>query len=213
MELYMAAVSLPKRGRYLPLHKHHLQTQMTWTARDREDYFALLETVETLYKKGPAGLGIPRPLLEALWVEDLTVTEATNRILPYFLQCDSHRHNKVAPLHAKRDRVEVLGMAGLPPDQNGLRFAVIGKGVERLALLPWVLEAVTKDTQEEFTADDLDTLEGRSNPSLVRIISLAEKPVTSQGFAKIVAVPAEAIVNLSRTHKGEFIREVPRVWA
>lgn len=203
MLLYLTALSLPKRGTYIALHRHRSEQRMRWTETDRANYLDFLSRVEQLYRDGPAGLQMPRPLLEAVYDSSLTAQQATNRILPYYLACPKGSVDRSFLLAPPKGDLEVLGLAGTTEEPHGLRFVVIAKGADRLKLKPSYLEK----------ADLLDSIEGRSSLDLVRLVAEADEEPAESGTAKIVAVPAEVNVQLSRNARGEFVKEVSRVWS
>lgn len=212
MIFHMVALSLPVRGYYLPLHKHESANLCTWTQQDREDYFRALEQIEALYTAGPSAIATTEDR-SALYDPELSPQDAIRRVLPYYITCFSSNKKRIKYPQLQRNDVTVLGPAGREDEDFGLRLAVIGKGCARLELLPWVYEEVSRVRGTPFTEEEAQTLEGRSDRNLVQVVSQADQPITSEGFAKIVAIPIEAAVRLSRTHRGEFISEIPRVWA
>ncbi|MDG9928771.1 MULTISPECIES: hypothetical protein [unclassified Pseudomonas] len=213
MIFHMVALSLPVDGYYFTLHKHLTAAGCSWTEADREAYPKMLEHIESLYTTGPAAARFRRDDLEALYDPNLTPQEALRKVLPHYITCTSANKKRITFPHRDRNCVEVLGPAGRPDEPFGLRLAVIAKGCGKLDLMPWVLEEAGRQRGTPFTEDEIQTLEGRSDRTLVEVISKAQEPITAEGFAKIVAVPAEASVRLTRTHRGEFISEVPRVWS
>lgn len=212
MIFHMVALSLPVDGFYLPLHKHESAHLCRWTESDRSDYARVVSQIEALYTSGPGSL-VAREDLEALYDESLSPQDASRRVLPYYITCFSSNKKRIKYPHIKRNDVEIVAPAGRLDEEFGLRLAVIGKGCPELKLTPWVYEEVTRRKGTPFTEEEAKTLEGRSDRDLVEVVATALEPSTLQGFAKIVAVPAEANVRLSRTHRGEFISEIPKVWA
>ena len=213
MLFHMVALSLPVEGYYLPLHKHESAQMCRWTLQDREAFSRVVEQIEALYTSGPTTSLSTREDIEAIYDETLTPQEAARRILPFYITCTSTNKKRIRYPHRTRNDVEVVAPAGTLDEEHGLRLAVIGKGCATLNLLPWVLEEVSKIKGQAFTEEEAQTLEGRSDRTLVEVIARATQPVTAEGFAKIVAIPREAQVRLSRTHRGEFISEIPKVWA
>lgn len=213
MIFHMVALSLPVEGYYLPLHKHESAHLCKWTAQDREDFTRIVSQIEALYEAGPGKAVVNREDLEALYDETLTPQEASRRVLPYYITCSSSNKKRIRFPHRTRNDVTIVGPAATPEEGNGLRLAVIGKGCAKLSLLPWVLDEVSRLSGTLYTEEIAQTLEGRSDRNLVDVVANSRQPVTAEGFAKIVAVPAEVQVRLSRTHRGEFISEIPRVWA
>lgn len=213
MIFHMVALSLPVDGFFLPLHKHGSAELCKWTAQDRDDYIRVVEQVEAMYTAGPGEAMVSRDDLEALYNPKLSPQDAARRILPYYITCYSTNKKRIKYPHIDRNDVQILAPAGREDEEFGLRLAVIGKHCARLELLPWVFEEVSNARGTQFTEEEAQTLEGRSDRFLVQAVAQADRPVTSEGTAKIVAVPAEINVRLTRTHRGEFISEVPRVWA
>lgn len=211
--LYLTALSLPRRRTYIILHRHKSQFRMGWTDADRTNYLDFLRRIEQLYTSGPAGLSFPRQLLEAVYDKSLSATQATNRVLPYYLACPKELVDRSFLLTAPPSEVDDLGLAGTASEAHGLRFVVIGKGTDKLQLSEETVQRATDLRGAPFTRDELSTIQGRSDLALVRAVSESDKEVAITGSAKIVAVPAEADVVLSRNASGEFVREVARVWA
>ncbi|MBU0563309.1 MAG: hypothetical protein KJ890_07285 [Gammaproteobacteria bacterium] len=211
--LYLTALSLPRRGTYIALHTHKSPARLHWAGADRDNYLDFLTRIEKLYSNGPAGLGLPRPLLEAVYDSSLTPLQATNRILPLYLTCPPGSVDRSYLLSPAPSDVEILGIAGGPGEPHGLRLAVIAKGADRLQLKRSVLDRAADIRGSEFSTEELSTIEGRSAQEIVRAVSEADDEAAELGAAKIVAIPAEAKVVLARNAKGEFVREVARTWA
>lgn len=205
MLLYLTALSLPKPGTFIALHRHKSEVRMRWTEADRVNYLDFLARVEQLYRKGPAGLNLPRPLLDAVYDSELTASMATNRILPYYLACSKGSLDRSFLISPERHDIEMIRLAGTEDEPNGLRFVVIGRNCDQLKLKPQIIAAAGSAPG--------DTLESRSNHALVKAVSEAQDEPACEGCAKIVAVPAEANVTLARDKRGEFVREVARIWA
>jgi len=210
--LYLTALSLPRRGTYIALHTHKSPARLHWAGADRDNYLDFLARIEKLYSNGPAGLGLPRPLLEAVYDSSLTPLQATNRIIPLYLTCPPGSVDRSYLLSPPPSEVEILGIAGGPEEPHGLRLAVIVKDADHLRLKQEVLDKAGDLRGTPFTAEELATIEGRSAPELVRVVSDANEEAAESGVAKIVAIPAEAKVALARNAKGEFVREVARTW-
>ncbi len=211
--LYLTALSLPRRGAYISLHTHKSPARLHWAAADRDNYLDFLVRMEKLYSNGPAGLGLPRPLLEAVYDSSLTPLQATNRIIPLYMTCPPGSVDRSFLLSPPPSEVEILGVAGTLGEPHGLRLAVIAKGADHLRLKKEVLDRANSLRGTPFSAEELTTIEGRSAPELVRAVSDADEEAAEAGAAKIVAIPAEVKVALARNAKGEFVREVARTWA
>jgi hypothetical protein len=213
MHFYIVAFSLPRAGYYMTIHKHETPDLCKWTADDRDTFTRIRDQVERLYTQGPAGLPMNRMELDILYVPGIEPAEAVKRILPYYLKCYSANKRRIVYPHKDVNEIEVLGPAGTEEEDFGLRLAVIGKGVHTLHFQPWVLQQVSELRGTPFTAAESQTLEGRSDRTLVEVVARATQPVADEGFAKIVAIPKECSVRLSRRGYGEFISEIPKVWA
>lgn len=213
MIFHMVALSLPVEGFYLPLHKHGSEQICKWTAQDRDDYVRVVTQIESLYAAGPETALVGRDDLEALYDPSLSPQDAARRVLPYYITCFSSNKKRIKYPHKTRNDVVVIDHAGRQDEESGLRLAVLGKGCAKLQLQSWVFEEVSIVRGTQFTEEESQTLEGRSDRTLVQVVAQATKPVTTEGTAKVVAIPAEANVRLTRTHRGEFISEIPRVWS
>lgn len=213
MLIYLTSISLPRLGKFVTLHKHKSERRLRWTEADRIDYLGFRDRVEQLYESGPAGLILPRPLLEAVYDESLSAQRALNRILPYHLVCDSESVSGAYMPGQSTGDFEVLRLAGTADEPFGIRHVVIAKGASHLHLKEGVLATAAQTRGEPFSEEELATIDGRSDPALVMAVSNSAEEAAEEGTAKIVAVPAEVDVSLSRNARGEFVREIARVWA
>ena len=213
MQFFVLALSLPRKGHFFTLHKHESRSALTWTPKDRDAYLNFVQGIEMLYQNdAPTNEKLNLRELHLMYVEGLDSTQAVNRVLPYFLTCNSSNRKRINTPNVTDNDVEIISLAGTADTLAGLRYCVIAKGAANLNLLPWVYEEVSARRGSEFTSEEAATLEGRSDPILVQVISQADRPVTSEGFAKIVTPPADANVRLTRNHRGEFISEIARSW-
>lgn len=200
MRYRMVVVSLPRDNYYLCLHKHGKKELCFWKEEDRENFLRIREQIRTLYENGPIGTSFSRPEAELLYDPSLTPDQAVNRILPFYAEATPLNQKRVYYIERKADDVEIIAPAGTADEKGGLRLVVASK-LGRLELPAHTLEAVGDL--------DLDTLEGRSDRSLVAKIS---RDVTVRDI-KILAIPAERRVKLSTSAEGEFVTEIPEVWA
>lgn len=213
MQFYIVALSLPREGYYMTLHKHETPQLCKWTEADKETFLRIREQIQRLYEKGPSGLQMNRDDVEVLYDEKLTPQQASQRILPYYISCTSANKKRITYPHAQQNSIEVLGPAGTEDEDHGVRLVVIGKGVQKLSLQPWVFERVSTLRGTPFTEEEFQTLEGRSDRTLVRVLAEADQPTTLDGTAKTVVVPRDAKVRLTRRHTGEYVAQIPEIWA
>lgn len=212
MHFYIVALSLPRDGYFMTIHKHATPDICKWTASDRDTFLRIREQIQKLYESGPADIAINRTELEVLYVQGMLPQEAACRVLPYYIKCYSANKRRIVYPHISTNEVEILGPAGTENEEFGLRLAVIGKGVQTLHLQPWVLQKVSELRGAPFSEAEAQTLEGRCDRTLVEVVARATQPVTKQGTAKIVVVPREYSVRLTRNHADEFISEIPLTW-
>ena len=199
MRYHMVVLSMPRKGLYLILHKHEKQNLCKWSATDAEETLRVRSQIESLYRAGPLSSHFSRPEVDLLYDPALTADQAVSRVLPYFMEATPPPTRAVYYLDAKLADAEVIGTAG----DEDLRFMVIAKGVGSLSIRPDILEAAG--------SPDLKTLEGRSSRALAELVAWHESPCL-QGSAKVLAVPADRRVVISRDADGELVREVPEVW-
>lgn len=213
MKFHIVALSLPRDDVYMTIHKHEKPEHCVWKESDRVAFEHFRNIVHQLYEQGPSGLPINRIALEALYKEGLTAQEAVNRVIPYYITCMSLNQRRIEFPQTRINEVEIVGPAGTEQEEHGCRLVAIAKGAERLRLKPWVLDKVSEMRETPFTEEEAQTLEGRSDRTLIRVVSRSEEPCTEEGTLKIVSIPKEVSVRLSRTARGEFVSEIPRVWS
>ncbi len=204
MRYHMVAVSLPRKGHYLCLHKHKRAEQCRWTEADRETFIRIREQIQALYETGPISTGFNRSEVEMLYDNSLTSLQAVNRILPYYLGATLPNQKCADYIEAKESDIEIIGPAGTEGESSGIRLVTVSKGAQLLEIAAEVLEAAG--------APDLSTLEGRSSRKLAEVVAWSEHPVTLSGKAKVLAVPAELHVKVSRAGRSEFVTEIPKIW-
>lgn len=214
MQYFIVGISLPREGYFAAIRKHTSQARLVWTEKDRESYFTFRTHLEQLYNQPSAGaLNFRRSDYHALYNEQLDAQTALNRVLPFFVTGYADSHDAIQLPSWTHNSAEILAPCGRTDVAFGVRHVVIGKGVGRLEFQPWVLQAVSERRGSDFTAEEAATLEGRSDPHLIDVVAFADKPVATEGVARIVALPAETNVRLSRNHRGEFVSEIPRIWS
>lgn len=205
MRYHMVALSLPRKGYYLCLHKHGRRELCQWTEQDRETLTRVRKQIEALYTAGPVGTPFSRPEVELLYVEGVTPDQAVSRVLPYFLEATPPNQKRVYYLNEKESDVEVLGHAGDAPEKPGIRIITVAKNASKFSPSPAVLKLLD--------GADLNTLEGRSSRLLAEAAAWSESPPVTEGITKNLVVPAERRVKLSRMGRDEVVTEIPEVWA
>lgn len=205
MRYHMVVLSMPRKGIYLCLHKHGRPELCKWTAEDRDSFMRVRDQIQALYEAGPVGTVFSRPEVELLHVPGLTPAQAVARVLPYYAEATPPNQKRVYYIDAKESDVEIIGDAGTEGEANGVRTMIISKGSQNLNLIPPVLDAAGNP--------DISTVEGRASRRLAEIVGWHEGPCTTEGNAKLVVIPGDRKVRVSRTHQGEFVTEIPEVWA
>lgn len=213
MQYFAVALSLPVSGHFVALHKHVDESLCKWTEGDRDTFFRMREQIRMLYQGGPIKIPTPRRTLDAVYDPELTPEQAVMRVQPYYIQFNSGIRKQMAYPSVNEHDVEVLRSAGRPDEPFGIRIAALVKGAQTLKLSPWAAEEIIRRGGPDLSSVDMDSLDIRCNPVLVKVVSWSTKPCVTEGEAKIVPFPAEPEVSLSRNRQGEFIREVPRTWA
>lgn len=199
MRYHMVALSMPRKGIYLVLHKHGKPQLCKWTASDLAATLRIRDQIASLYEAGPLSSQFSRPEVDLLYDPALTPDQAMSRVLPYFVDATPPPTREVYYFDAKLSDAEVVGPAG----EEDLRFVVVARGAKTLHLHPTLLEAAGNP--------DLKTLDGRSSRRLAELVAWHESPCL-QGSVKVLAVPANRNVVISHDSNGEFVTEVPEVW-
>lgn len=204
MRYHMVALSLPRKGYYLCLHKHGRKELCQWTEQDRESLSRVRSQIEALYTAGPVGTSFSRPEVELLYDASVTPDQAVSRVLPYYLEATPPNQKRVYYISAKEADVEVLGPAGTEDEKFGVRIVTVVRDANRFSPSSAVLEAVSNL--------DLNTLEGRSSRILAEVAAWSEGPAVTEGNTKNLVVPAEKRTTLSRRGRDEVVTEIPEVW-
>lgn len=205
MRYHMVALSLPREGYYLCLHKHGRRELCQWTEQDRDTLSRVRKQIEALYTAGPVGTPFSRPEVELLYIDGITPDQAVSRVLPYFLEATPPNQKRVYYLNAKESDVEVIGPAGVDGDKPGVRIITVAKNAGKFSPSPSLLQAID--------GADLDTLEGRSSRLLAEAAAWSKAAPVTEGSTKNLVVPVERRVKLSRMGRDEVVTEIPEVWA
>ena len=214
MFFYVTALSLPVKGRFIVLHKHQSESQLSWTASDRESYLSFLSRVDALYREGSTRATFHPGDLGAIYDPDLEPIEATNRILPFFVRCYApNGRTRLSLLSEAVNQVEIIKACGRDDKNTGVRLCVIAKAASRLELSDEGLKRVSELAGKPLDSAYFDTLEGRSDPSLIALISGSYRDYVKSGIPKIVAIPLHEEVRLTRNHRGEFVSQIPKTWS
>lgn len=138
-------------------------------------------------------------------VQELDSESATIKVLPYYATI-KHPTGRVSTLYRIKGReVKIRKPAGTEKEPNGLTIAAIRKSTGKAK---WRKEFVKECKSLGF--EDLDSLETRSNREFLKLLSTYNKLPCDH--LKLVAVPAELEVRLTKNRHGEYIQEVGRVW-
>lgn len=205
MRYHMVALSLPRKGYYLCLHKHERSELCQWTEQDRETLIRVRCQIEALYTAGPVATPFSRPEVELLYDASITTDQAVSRVLPYYLEATPPNQKRVYYISAKEADVEVVGPAGTEDEKFGVRIVTVARDASRFTLSADVLEVIGNL--------DLATLEGRSSRLLAEVAAWSEGPAVTEGNTKNLVVPAERRTTLSRLGRDEVVTEIPEVWA
>lgn len=189
VKVYMTVASLPSEGIYYVLEKFIKPEKQGWSRVARQEYCSVLEQIAS----------------GAVQFDGISPYLASTRVLPYFMEM-SHPTGKlkrvidVAHVHGV-----ITGPAGTDPGPDAVRLCVIGKEGGKVK---WTPELMAK-LPGGFT--DIDTLDARSSRDFLEAVASCERP--AMGEIKLVAVPLDEHVRLTRNLRGEYVTQVPKVWA
>jgi len=186
IEYFAVAVTTALPGHYLALHLHRYIDRVAWTPADTEAFLRLQDMPERL-------------LMNEAGVDEWV---ALARTTPVLIRLWTHRIVKNVTLIGPGYSPDVISRLG----ESQIRRALIAKGVDTLQLTP---EAAA----HAGCSETLKTLDQRGDLDVIDKLAWYEGKVTTEGSWKVVSFPANLDVRLSRNANGEFIREVPRVWA
>lgn len=204
MLYHMIVLSLPRKNLYLCLHKHEKADRCSWTKADRDTLFRVREQILALYQQGPVASRLSRAEVDLLHDSALTPLQAYNRVLPYYATADLANEKNTNYIDGEASDLEVIGPAGTSDDPAGVLLIPIAKGARDLQLSAGALYSAGNP--------DISTTEGRAERRLSEVIAWWEGPCTLAGEVKILAIPSERAVQLSRTRAGEAVAEVPEMW-
>lgn len=205
MRYHMVALSLPRKGYYLCLHKHGRSELCQWTSLDRDALMRFRAQLEALYTAGPVATPFSRPEVELLYDQNLTPDQAVSRVLPYYMEATPTNQKRAYYISAKEADATVTGPAGTEVEKFGVRIVTVVKNASRFSPSDELRKAVGNL--------DLSGLEGRSSRLLAEAAAWTSGPAVTEGNTKNLVVPAERHTMLSRMGRDEVVTEIPEVWA
>jgi len=198
-KLYTVAVALPKPGHYLCLSRYEKKKNCLWNAADMARFTALQERMRRIYSS-EAPTDEP-----SYYVPGIDPEQAVARLLPVYLTVSFSGSRPPLIVNAKDNVLDVEEPAGVE-GQHGLILTLISKEPGKLAATEELLEALGIP---EF----LDDLDFRSDREVLAAVAACEKPF--KGKFKVVTIPAQLSgrLRLTANSRGEYVTEVPEVWA
>lgn len=184
VHLYTILVKVPGESSVFILHNSHAEETTKWNPEVR-DRFLLLR--------------------DAMLRESADPNLASLGILPYYARV-AHPTGRIKTLyHPRPGDITILRPAGTPEEPGGLRLCLIHKepGHPRWKNDFWI--------ETDYTRKQLDSIEIRSNREFLRQVAERKEPPADN--LKVVAVPGDADVRLTKNSQGEYISENPRTWA
>lgn len=201
--VYTLAVSLPTPGFYLSVQNSFAERNREWGEAELEKFLSLRESVAETYalKDGHPDKVPP------LYVSGVSVDQAVARMIPLALDV-SYSHKRPGNLISEKGyHLNVVGHVAGRKEKGGVLLTLISKEPGTLQPTPELQTLI----EPILRGRDFNTLEMRSSRAIIAAASSLDRPF--EGAFRLVAVPANRTVRLTRNSQGEYITEVPEVWA
>lgn len=182
-KMYIIAATLPHPGRYITLKGYRNESLRKWD-KDVQDLYT------NLLKNLAEGKGTP---------EGMTPLQATLKTLPYFIDLSVERVSVPKEFSEEDSVVDIVGIPEnlvILPISKGPRFP------------EWTQEFLD---ELGMTSEQLQEMKVRSSRAFLE--RLARHPNPCSTPLKLITIPLGIEVKLSHNLRGEFVREVPRIWA
>lgn len=182
-KIYTFAASLPYPGRYLTLRGYRNVDLRRWTSDVHHLY-------ETLLSNLAGGRWTP---------EGMTPLQATLKTLPYIVDISTERLSIPKEFSEESCVVDIVGVPESP------LILPISKGPR---VPEWNQEFLN---EIGLTTEQLADIKVRSSRAFLE--QLSRHPLPCHTPLKLITVPEGITVKLTHNLRGEYVREVPRVWA
>lgn len=203
MKIHTIAVSLPQPGYYIHIARLMNPALRVWGRDQLNTFLALRESVANIYMQKD---GHPDKIAP-LYIEGISADQAVSRMIPVALDVN-YSHKKPGTIVNRVDHdLEVIGHIGGKRDKDGIRLTLISKEPGTLEPTPELQELI----EPILNGRDFHTLEARSNRDVIAAAATLDHPF--RGAFRLVAVPLDRKVRLTRNSQGEYVTEVPEVWA
>lgn len=202
--MFVVCTSMPKPGTFSclkVLKNRPTDPGLGWDAEMTSVAEDLRQMVKILYSRGPGAAKLTAQEVDAIYEGGLDPEQAASRVLPYLIEVS--KMNRPYRSFVTSTTADILSVE---PAGEGFVRAVTLSRPNRLALQQWVVDELKIDPAT------LDTMESRSRRDLAQLVAFSDTPVTTEGTARVILVPANVNAVVTRSGQGEFVREVPRVW-
>lgn len=201
--VYTLAVSLPTPGFYLSVQNSYAEQNRKWGEAELEKFLSLRESVAEVYslKDGHPDKVPP------LYVPGISADQAVARMLPVILDVHYTHKRPGNLISAEGYHLKLVGHVAGRKEKGGVLLSLISKEPGTLEPTPELLELI----DPILRGRDFNTIEMRSNRDIISAAARLDNPFV--GAFRLVAVPAGRKIRLTRNSQGEYITEVPEVWA
>lgn len=184
LTLYTIIATLPDPDKVIVLLSREKESKCKWSEKVRDYYMDVVKMVRE---------GSSDP------------DSATLKVLPYYAKI-RHNTGRIKTLHDRSSGVTILGPAGTPEEPFGLRITLIHKASGDIQ---WKNSFKTANSGCGY--GDYNSLEVRSDRDFLRKVSEYPTPVAKD--VKLVMVPGNENVRLTRNKSGEYVTQVAKVWS
>lgn len=200
---HVYSVSLPTSGYFITISPIFYSGKREWGKEELEAFLSLRERVQSVY-----GLKNGHPdKVPPLYVEGISADQAISRMMPMKLKI---MHEDISPgsILGKSDHgIEILGHTAGKRSSAGIRLTLISK--EKGVLEP--TEELSDIISPILNGLCFNNLDVRSNREIIAAASRLVRPF--KGLFRLVAVPVDRKVRLTRNSQGEYVSEIPEIWA
>lgn len=187
--LHCIISTLPNPDEVIVLLNSETPEKCAWSEKVRDEYLKVRELA-----------------MESAKDSGLDPNYLSVKILPFYARI-IHPTGRIRTLfRPSRTNMKITDPAGNPGEPGGLNLVLIHKAPGET---DWRDSFVTSCSGKGF--GDFDSLETRSNRRFIQTVAEFEKPAASN--LKLVAVPGDENIRLTRNKFGEYVTQVAKVWS